>query len=203
VDEPPVIRLFRFKPARPEFDQTLRTTMLPDLRKLPGLVDVHVGRHGPEDSDRIVVSVWTDRGSMVAGVGESLTKPVFHPDRLADTTDRILEVHPLEVDLRFDLAAPATILRVFRGTVKSGELALYVEDARAGTLADAAAERGPNALYLASVPPDRFITVSLWPSWSAIETATGGDVHRPIVTRDPRRIVGMDVVHYEVVPEAI
>jgi hypothetical protein len=53
------------------------------------------------------------------------------------------------------------------------------------------------------VPPDRFITVSLWPSWSAIEVATGGDIHRPIVTRDPRRIVGMDVEHYEVVPETI
>ena len=72
-----------------------------------------------------------------------------------------------------------------------------------GQFADAAAKRGSNALYLAPVPPDRFITVSLWPSWSAIEVATGGDIHRPIVTRDPRRIVGMDVEHYEVVPETI
>jgi len=203
MDERAVIRLFRFRPVHPEFDQTLRTTLLPDLRRLPGLVDVHVGRHGPEDGDRIVVSVWADRGSMIAGVGESLTTPVFHPDHLADTTDRTLEVHPLAVDLRFDLAASASVLRVFRGTVRPRELDAYVEDARAGTLVDAAAERGPNALYLAPVPPDRFITVSLWPSWTTIETATGGDVHRPVVTRDPRRIVEMDVVHYEVVPAAV
>lgn len=203
MDELPVIRLFRFRPAHPEFDQTLRTTMLPDLRRLPGLVDVHVGRHGPEDGDRIVVSVWAERRSMIDGLGESLDKPVFHVDRLADTTDRTLEIHPLEVDLRFDLDTPATILRLFRGTVRPGELDAYIEDARAGTMADAAGGRGPNALYLASVVPDRFITVSLWPDWTRIEKATGGDVHRPIVTRDPRRIVEMDVVHYEVVPEAI
>ena len=51
------------------------------------------------------------------------------------------------------------------------------------------------------VEADRFVTLSLWRSWDAIETATGGDVHRPIVTRDPRRIIGMDVIHYEVIPE--
>ena len=45
------------------------------------------------------------------------------------------------------------------------------------------------------------MTLSLWPSWDAIETATGGDVHRPIVTKDPRRIVDMAIVHYEVIPE--
>jgi hypothetical protein len=198
----PVIRLFRFRPAHVEFDHTLRTVMLPDLRELPGLIDVYVGRHGPEALDgRIVVSVWADHGSMVAGVGESLTAPIFHPDRMSETHDRVLEVHRLAVALRFDLPTEPTILRVVQGTVKPGELVLYVEDARAGTLADAATARGPNALFLAPVPPDRFITVSLWPSWAAIETATGGDVHRPIVTRDPRRIVAMDVVHYEVVSD--
>jgi hypothetical protein len=202
VDEQPVIRLFRFRPVHVEFDHVLRTEMLPDLRSLAGLVDVRVGRHGPEDlGGRIVVSVWANHESMVAGVGESMTQPIFHPERLAETTDRILEVHRLEVAFRFDLATAPTILRVFRGRVRPGELELYVEDARAGTLADAAADRGPNALYLAAIPPDRFLTVSLWPSWTAVEAATGGDVHRPIVTRDPRRIVEMDVAHYEVVPD--
>jgi len=202
VDEQPIIRLFRFRPVHVEFDRVLRTEMLPDLRRLPGIVDARIGRHGPEDlGDRIVVSVWADHGSMVAGVGESLTEPIFHPERLPATTDRILEVHRLDVALRFDLATDPTILRVFRGRVRPGELELYVEDARAGTLADSAADRGPNALYLARIPPDRFLTVSLWPSWTAVEVATGGDVHRPIVTRDPRRIVEMDVAHYEVVPD--
>ena len=197
-----VIRLFRFRPAHAEFDGILRTEMLPDMRRLPGLLDVHVGRHGPEDlGDRIVASVWTDQASMVAGVGSSLASPVFHAHRLPETTDRDLEVLPLDVLLRFDLPRPPTVLRVFRGGVRPGELRPYVADARAGTLADAEAGIGPSALYLAPVPPDRFVTVSLWPDWRAIERATGGDVHRPITTKDPSRIVEMDVAHYEVVPE--
>jgi len=202
VADQPVVRLFRFRPEHPEFDQVLRTVMLPDLRRIPGLIDAHVGRHGAEAlGDRVVASVWADHGSMVAGVGESLADSIFHSDRLSEMHDRILEVHPLAVALRFDLANAPTILRVLRGTVKPGELDLYVEDARAGTLADAAADRGPNALYLAPLPPDRFVTVSLWRSWAAVETATGGDVHRPIVTGHPRRMVDMEVVHYEVVDD--
>lgn len=177
--------------------------MLPGLRRLPGVLDVYVGRHGSEDlGDRIVASVWADRTSMVAGVGESLTAPVFHPDRLPETTDRVLEVHGLAVALRFDLRSLPTVLRVFRGGVRPGELDAYVDEARAGTIADAEAGRGPCALYLARRPPDGFITVSLWPDWGAIERATGGDVYRPIMTKDPRRIVEMDVIHYEVVGDA-
>ena len=57
-------------------------------------------------------------------------------------------------------------------------------------------------LYLAADPPDRFLTLSLWPDWSAIERATGGDVHRPMSTKDSARIVDMDIVHYEVVTDA-
>ena len=94
------------------------------------------------------------------------------------------------------------MLRVFRGGVRPRELDIYIEEARAGTLADTAAGHGPCALYLAPLRPDRFVTVSLWPDWAAVEVATGGDVHRPIRTRDPRRIIEMDVVHYEVVPDA-
>ncbi len=139
---------------------------------------------------------------MVAGVGDSLTTPIFHPDRLPDTTDRVLEVLDLAIDLRFDPAVLPTVLRVFRGGVRPGELDAYVEEARVGTLADTQAGHGPCALYLAPVVPDRFVTVSLWPGWAAIEVATGGDVHRPITTRDPRRIIEMDVVHYEVMSDA-
>ena len=198
----PVIRLFRFRPARVEFDQILRTEMLPDLRSLPGLLDVHVGRQGPDElGERIVASTWTDRASMVAGMGASLVEPVFHPERLAATMDRTLEVHDLEIVLQFDVKREPTLLRLFRGVVRTGELWPYVEQARIGTLADADAGRGPCALYLAADPPDRFVTVSLWPDWTAIETATGGDVRRPIATKDSGRIVGMDVSHYEVVPD--
>jgi hypothetical protein len=195
-----VIRLFRFRAARAEFDHTLRTVMLPDLRRIDGLVDVHVGRRGPDQlGARIVASVWRDRAAMVDGVGPSLADSTFHRERLSDTTEQVLDVHDLALMLRFDAARPPTLLRLFQGTVRAGELDAYIAEARAGTLADAEAGGGPSALYLAADPPDRFITVSLWPDWSTIERATGGDIRRPVSTKDPARLVDMDVVHYEVV----
>jgi heme-degrading monooxygenase HmoA len=197
-----VIRLFRFRPAHAEFDRILRTEMLPDLRKLPGLVDVHVGRHGSSElGDRVVASVWQDRDAMVRAMGASLSTSTFHPEQLAETTDQALEVHALAFGVRFGTPSAATVLRFFRGRVRRGELEPYIEESLAGTIADTEAGRGPNAIYLAPAGSDRFVTLSLWRSWDAIETATGGDVHRPIVTKDPRRIVEMDVVHYEVIPE--
>jgi len=202
VSDRPVIRLFRFRPARVEFDRTLRTIMVPDLRRIDGVIDVHVGRHGAEQlGDRIVATIWTDRAAMNAGMGPSLAESTFHPDRLPDTTDQELEAHELDVMLRFPGGPPSTLLRLFRGQVRPGELAEYIEEARAGTLADVKAEQGPAALYLAADPPDRFVTLSLWPDWSAIERATGGDVRRPMATKDSARIVDMDIVHYEVVTE--
>jgi hypothetical protein len=200
LNDRPVIRLFRFRPLRAEVDHTLRSVMLPDLRRLDGLIDVHVGRRGSDQvGERIVASVWRDQDAMVAGVGPSLAASTFHPERLADTTDQVLDVDELAVLLRFDPAPPATLLRLFQGTVRAGELDAYVAEARAGTLADAGAGRGPSALYLTVQPPDRFVTVSLWPDWTAIERATGGDVQRPVATKDSTRLVGMDVDHYEVV----
>jgi hypothetical protein len=203
VDDRPVIRLFRFRSARAEFDQVLRTVMLPDMRRMDGLVDVHVGRRGPDQlGDRIVASIWASRDAMVAGMGATLDESTFHPDRLADTADRTLEVYPLDIVLRFDEGRPASLLRLFSGVVKPGELDPYVAEVRAGTMVDAETGGGPCALYLAGDPPDRFFTLSLWPDWTAIERATGGDIRRPISTKDSRRIAEMDVVHYEVVPDA-
>ena len=73
MDDRAVIRLSCFRSARAEFDQVLRTVMLTDLRRMDGLLDVHVGRRGPDQlGDRIVASIWTDRNAMVAGMGPSL-----------------------------------------------------------------------------------------------------------------------------------
>ena len=203
VDDRPVIRLFRFRPVHREFDHILRTEMLPDLRRIPGLVDVHVGRHGSDAlGDRIVGSVWSSRGAMVAGIGESLTQSIFHPERIPGHHRPACS---RSTSSRSGSASScrrhATILRLFRGGVRPGELdGLRRGGPGSARIADDEVGRGPNAIYLAPVEPDRFITMSLWPSWDAVQTATGGDVHRPIVTKDPRRIVDMDVVHYEVIP---
>ena len=92
------------------------------------------------------------------------------------------------------------IVRLFEGQVRPGELDAYVDDARAGTLLDAAAGSGPMALYLARRTADAFVTLSVWPDWSTLQDATGGDVERPIATRHAHRLVAWHAEHYESIP---
>lgn len=205
---PQVLRLFRFQPVRKGFDAVLRDVLVPDLLAFPDLVDAYVGRHGPDEmGERLIASVWESRSTMAAAVGETFDPPIFHPEHLAATTDRVLEIHELDVTLRFEDAPadrqPATgIMRLAHGQVRPGELANYRDDVRGGTLSDVEAGYGPLALYLAVGPPDRFMTLSVWSSWSLLETATGGDVRRPIATRHRERIRAFEAVHYEVLPNA-
>jgi hypothetical protein len=199
--ETPVIRLFRFRPVRAAFDAILRDVMIPDLRALPGLLDQHVGRRGPDElGPRVVASIWSSREAMAEALGEDFDPPRFHPEYLEETVDRELEVLPLAVDLRFEAQGPARIMRTLRGRVRRGERDAYVEEARIGTLADVDARRGPLALYLGIGPEaDDFLTVSVWNDWSAIEAATGGDIQRPVATRHPERIMDWDASHYEII----
>ena len=131
-----VLRLFQFRPAHGEFDRTLRTEMLPDLRKLPGLIDVHVGRHGSSElGDRIVASIWQDRASMVRAIGGSLWTSTFHPEHLSETTDQVLEVHssPSRSGSRHPRPRPSC---ASSGGGAARELEPYIEESRAGTIAD-------------------------------------------------------------------
>lgn len=206
VSDHRVLRLFRFRPVRKGFDAVLRDALIPDLVAFPDLVDVYVGRHGPDEmGERLVASVWESRSAMRSAVGDTFDQPVFHPEYIDETTDRGLDIHPLDLTLRLDDAVvgvqPATgILRLTHGQVHPGELDAYREDVRLGTIADVEAGHGPLALHLATEPPDGFVTLSVWSSWSVLEIATGSDVNRPIATRHPERIRTLDIVHYEVLP---
>jgi hypothetical protein len=206
VSDHRVLRLFRFRPVRKGFDGILRDALVPDLFAFPDLVDVYVGRHGPDEmGERLVASVWESRAAMTTAVGESFDQPVFHPEYLEETEDRALDIHPLDLTFRFEDklvgALPVTgILRLTHGQVHPGELEAYREDVRLGTIADDEAGHGPLALYLVKEPPDRFVTLSVWSSWSMLEIATGSDVNRPIATRHPERIQALDIVHYELLP---
>lgn len=199
-----VLRLFRFRPATIGFDAILRDEVIPDLLSLPGLLDVHVGRRGPDEvGDRLVASIWTSRAAMVAGVGEDFDPPIFHPEYLDQTTERHLEFLSLDVVLRFTApgaSPPEAILRLVHGKTRPDQLDDYVAEARDGARADSGAGHGSLVLYLAATPPDHFVTLSVWPSWSAVEQATGGDVRRPIATRHEERIVTWQASHYECLP---
>ena len=96
--------------------------------------------------------------------------------------------------------ARIAIIRVVRGVTRPGELEAYLDDARAGVLGDRSTGGGPLALYLAIDPPDRFLTLSLWGSWSHVEAATGADHEHVERTRHEERLVTWSAEHYEVVP---
>lgn len=177
--------------------------MLPDLYRLPGLLDAHVGRHGPDSiGERLVASIWVSEAAMIEAMGPptDIEGSLFHPEFLELTTERSLSVHPLAFSTKVDGPEPARILRLVEGRVHDGELDRYVDDAREGTREDVAAGRGPLALYLAAIPPVRFITLSVWDTWDAIEASTGAGTHRPEATRHAERLAEARVEHYEVVP---
>jgi hypothetical protein len=199
-----VLRLFGFRPLGfgADYDARLRRTLLPALLELPGLREAYVGRRGPDDSgERMIVSIWQSSSAMSAAQGfgdgdllEIETAEEVGPCRLEFVT--------LALDLPFDRADRAQVLRIFRGQVREGELDLYVEEARNGTLADAAGPHGPVGLYLGPQPPDRFVTVSVWTGWESIESATHGNIRQPIATSNAARLLGGTATHYELVPGA-
>jgi heme-degrading monooxygenase HmoA len=193
-----VIRLFRFQPVRMAFDTILRREMVPALLDMPGLLELYAGRQGPAElGPRLVATLWADGEAMSAGVGDSLERSAFFPEYLDETQDRTLEILPLSFGYRFAGAGRSAILRLVSGSVKPGELDRYVDQARAGTLADAAAGRGPIALYLAKRIDERFATLSVWRDWPTLQEATGGAIDRPRATRHAALLDSWSVEHYE------
>lgn len=196
---PRVIRIFRFRLAEPHFDTELRRVLLPDLATTAGVLDVYGGRRDrPNPDERIVASVWSDRDAMVAALAESVEASPFHPELLDLSTDRELTICDLEFGDRDETTGAPAVLRLVEGTVRPGELAAYVEEARLGTIADREAGRGPLALYLGCSGNDSFMTLSIWPDWATLQDATGGVVDRPIATRHAERLVDWTASHYEV-----
>ena len=196
-----VIRLFKFRPVRVAFDLILREEMVPALLQLPGMTDLYVGRQGPEElGPRVIATVWESRDAMSSAVGESFDQPIFLPKYLDETTERVLEFLPLAFGYRFARPERPGVLRLVNGEVRTGGLGRYVDEARAGTLADANEGRGPLALYLAPRAADGFLTLSVWSDWSSLEAATGGDVDRPIATRHAKLLDAWHAEHYEAIP---
>jgi len=194
-----LIRLFTFRPDRPgeTADELLRASILPGLERQPRVRHYYAARANADEGDeRIVVSVWDDdEGGSAADIREP-----FDFEKSSHALDSAVEVHRLDLALNFDSSEPPLILRVFRGRTVPGEMDNYVNAARDGTMADALAEHGPEALFLARVPPDGFVTVSAWAGWDHIAQATGGNLRQPIATRHGHLLTGGTAAFYEIVP---
>ena len=197
----PVLRLFRFRSAVPGFDAQIRDVLIPDVVLVPGNLAAYAGRIGPDDDGmRLIATVWASREAMVAGVGENLDAPVFHPELLPGSTDRQLEVLPVACVLEPDRYADSGILRLIAGRTLAGGQQAYAEAVRRGAEADRAAGVGPVALYLGTGAADRFATLSLWDSWGHLEQATGADTRSVGRTRHEALLDRWDAEHYEAIP---
>lgn len=201
LTEPGVIRLLRFRPARAAFDAVLRTETVPAMRQLDGLVDVFAGRQGPGDQGpRLMASIWRSAASMLTALDASGEANGRDLEPIDGSTECELLWLPLAFGFRADAASTPAVLRFVTGQVRPDELETYIAEAHEGTIADAAAGRGPVALYLAPDPPSSFRTLSVWIDWNTLQDATGGDVDRPIATRHAERLLDWQAEHYEILP---
>jgi heme-degrading monooxygenase HmoA len=197
----PVLRLFRFRSAAPGFDAKIRDVLIPDVVRLPGNLAAYAGRIGPDDDGkRLIATVWESRAAMAASVGEGFEAPVFHPELLAGSMDRDLDVLEMACVLPPDRYADAGIVRLVTGQTRPGEIGAYVGAAGAGAASDRDAGVGPVALYLAIREPDRFATLSLWDSWDHLEQATGADTRVVGRTRHDELLDHWEAEHYEAIP---
>lgn len=193
---------FQVMGADSSFDAVLRSHVLPGLLDRPDVIDAWQGRRGTGDGSRILVSTWRD-----GWVGEPadapdlglLRSPAF--DALGGVEVASAEQLDIAVHASFARPEPARVLRVFHGTARPGELPDYVEEARAGMTEDSRVNDGLVSFVLAHDGVDRFISVSTWTGWSAIETATGGNTRQPAATRNSRRLAAFRIVHLELLPE--
>lgn len=199
------LRVLTFEAQVPEpvIDAALRDEIIPELSRLPDLRHCFAARRGLAGEEfRVIATIW-EAGRAVPESPETL--PIGAASRdLRPLVERArVDVLPIEVQARFARPEEARILRVFRGHVAAKEMDAYLVEARTGMLADASINSGLSAFYLGTRRPDDFVTVSAWTSWSAIEQATGGDVRRPFVTRNSARLVGHEVVHFEIIGEGV
>lgn len=199
------LRVLTFTALGPDsaVDAVLRSHVLPRLLEEPAVIDAWQGRRGSTDGNHVLASTWSESpSSLLAGPLDRSLLCDSHLGSLGGT--EIVGEEELEVAIhdRFDRSEPARVLRVFHGVTRAGELADYIEEARAGMIADARINDGLVSFVLGHDRGDAFVSVSTWTGWAAIEAATGGDTRHPFATRNSRRLATYGVSHLELLPEA-
>ena len=198
--EPSVLRLLVFTPSADDgyVDHALRS-LARTLAGLP-LCSIDVGRRHDQARERVIATTWPDVRTMVAALGPESEHGVAPIEELPVMADSNVRVLPLAFSLTFDRSSPPSVLRVYRGRARPGELHEYTAEVREGTFADDSAAHGPLALCLAHDEPDRFVTVSTWTDWDTIMAATGGSFTNPIATRHSHRLLEGTADLYEILP---
>jgi hypothetical protein len=200
------LRIVSFQALGPDSatDAVLRSVVVPRILADRAVVDAWQGRRGATDGNHVLVTTWTDASSAEPSTNAPDVAALGDPALEALGGAAIVAVEQLELSIhaRFARPEPARVLRVFHGRVLPGELEAYIAEARAGMTADAAVNDGLVSFALGHDADERFVTVSTWTTWSAIEAATGGSTRTPVATRNARRLADFTVVHLELLPEA-
>jgi hypothetical protein len=205
VSGPLTVRLAVLRDPTPmsQIDTSLRRRGLAALSALPGVVDVYAGRRGPDQNgERVIATIWEptvgdlDGRPPAASARECLEVELAG---LEPTIERVsTEVLPLRLAVRYPSDAAARVLRVFRGEIRDGRVEEYVAAARDGSDRDAQLGEGPLAIHLAMTGELSFLTVSVWPGWSAIQERTGSDIHHPVSTQHRELLRSGSAFHYEI-----
>ena len=198
--EPSVLRLLVFAPSVDDgyVDNALRS-LARSLAGLP-LCSIDVGRRHDQARERVIATTWPDVETMIAALGPESEHGLAPIEELPVMEDWSVRVLPLAFSLAFDRTKPPSVLRVYRGRARAGELNEYTEEVREGTFADDSAAHGPVTLCLAHDEPDRFVTLSTWTDLDTIMTATGGSLRNPIATRHSDRLLEGTADLYEILP---
>jgi hypothetical protein len=202
VSAPLTVRLAVLRDPMPmsQIDASLRRRGLAALSALPGVVEVYAGRRGPDQNgERVIATVWDSAaGQPAASRRECLEVDLAG---IASTVERVsTEVFPLRLTLRFPSDAAPRVLRIFRGEIRDGRVDDYLSAARDGADRDAQLGEGPLAVHLAMTGELSFLTVSVWPGWSAIQKRTGSDMHHPVSTQHRELLRSGSAFHYEILP---
>jgi hypothetical protein len=198
--EPSVLRLLVFTPSADDgyVDNALRS-LARSLAGLP-LCSIEVGRRHDQARERVIATTWPDVRTMIAALGPESEHGLAPIEELPVMEESTVRVLPLAFSLTFDRSSPPSVLRVYRGRARPGELHEYTAEVREGTFADDSAAHGPLALCLAHDEPDRFVTVSTWSDLDTIMIATGGSLTNPIATRHSDRLLEGTADLYEILP---
>ena len=196
----PVLRFVRFRPVNLAFDGELRDEVIPDLVRLPGLIDHFIARQGPDEiGQRVAATIWESAEAMAAGVGAGIGEGQFHVEFATRITDASLRILPLAVAERYDTVRSPAILRCFEGRTRPGERDAFVQEERLATQAKVGVGSGPLALYVGvGRDDDSFLRLSAWASWQDIEAATGGKIDDPIWSLHHERVASWELSHYEI-----
>jgi hypothetical protein len=194
-----LLRITTFRPRVPlhELDAWLRQVM-GVYADQPGRIWACVGRRLVGSThEHALLSVWSSPSAheQAFAAGPLADIEQVAGERVEDaSTERL----PVRLCMSFARERPMTILRVFRGRTHRGQREAYLAQARAGVVTDGSRAEGPGALACGLVDQDGFVTASAWPDWSSIEVSTGGDIHRPLVTRNAALIADGGPSHYEI-----